>query len=65
MSNLFCRRDENLQYQDEVDAYSKFKSHGYFTPHPGIGKINRFKRGVGISLYTDFTLTHLPEAWDK
>ncbi|XP_033754494.1 centrosomal protein of 72 kDa-like isoform X2 [Pecten maximus] len=28
------RRDENLQYQDEVDAYSKFKSHGYFTANP-------------------------------
>ncbi|CAC5375297.1 unnamed protein product [Mytilus coruscus] len=30
------RRDENLQYQDEVDAYTKFKSHGYFTPHPNM-----------------------------
>ncbi|XP_060073299.1 centrosomal protein of 72 kDa-like [Ylistrum balloti] len=28
------RKDENLQYQDEVDAYSKFKSHGYFTANP-------------------------------
>ncbi|XP_071177138.1 centrosomal protein of 72 kDa-like [Mytilus edulis] len=35
------RRDENLQYQDEVDAYTKFKSHGYFTPHPENGRGDR------------------------
>ncbi|KAK7114531.1 centrosomal protein of 72 kDa-like isoform X2 [Littorina saxatilis] len=29
------RTDPNLQYQDELDAYSKYKSHGFFTPHPG------------------------------
>nr|XP_022341017.1 centrosomal protein of 72 kDa-like [Crassostrea virginica] len=28
------RHDVNLQYEDEADAYNKFKSHGYFTPHP-------------------------------
>ncbi|XP_048762502.2 centrosomal protein of 72 kDa-like isoform X1 [Ostrea edulis] len=28
------RLDANLQYEDEADAYHKFKSHGYFTPHP-------------------------------
>ncbi|XP_025116292.1 centrosomal protein of 72 kDa-like [Pomacea canaliculata] len=28
------RYDPHLQYQDEVDAYSKYRSHGYFTPNP-------------------------------
>ncbi|XP_061197157.1 centrosomal protein of 72 kDa-like [Saccostrea echinata] len=28
------RHDANLQYEDEAEAYNKFKSHGYFTPHP-------------------------------
>lgn len=28
------RHDVNLQYEDEAEAYNKFKSHGYFTPHP-------------------------------
>ncbi|OWF39191.1 centrosomal protein of 72 kDa-like isoform X2 [Mizuhopecten yessoensis] len=34
------RKDENLQYQDEVDAYSKFKSHGYFTANPNQEQTN-------------------------
>ena len=32
------RRDQNLEFTDEADAYHKFKSHGYFTPHPAAGK---------------------------
>lgn len=28
------RHDVNLQYEDEAEAYNKFKSHGYFTPTP-------------------------------
>lgn len=28
------RQDQNLEFADEADAYHKFKSHGYFTPHP-------------------------------
>ncbi|KAL4235359.1 Centrosomal protein of 72 kDa [Mactra antiquata] len=30
-------QDPNLEFQDEADAYNKFKSHGYFTPHPASG----------------------------
>ncbi|XP_046572402.1 centrosomal protein of 72 kDa-like [Haliotis rubra] len=29
------RVDPNLEYADETDAYTKYRSHGYFTPHPG------------------------------
>ncbi|XP_046381009.2 centrosomal protein of 72 kDa-like [Haliotis rufescens] len=29
------RADPNLEYADEMDAYTKYRSHGYFTPHPG------------------------------
>ena len=28
------RQDQNLEFADEAEAYHKFKSHGYFTPHP-------------------------------
>ena len=31
------RRDQNLEFTDEAEAYHKFKSHGYFTPHPAAG----------------------------
>lgn len=31
-------KDPNLDFQDEADAYSKFRSHGYFTPNPASGK---------------------------
>ncbi|XP_060570895.1 centrosomal protein of 72 kDa-like [Ruditapes philippinarum] len=27
-------RDPNLEFDDEADAYNKFKSHGFFTPNP-------------------------------
>ncbi|KAK3579173.1 hypothetical protein CHS0354_022710 [Potamilus streckersoni] len=29
--------DPNLEFQDETEAYSKFKSHGYFTANPSSG----------------------------
>lgn len=35
------RHDVNLQYEDEAEAYNKFKSHGYFTPHPNAGQCSR------------------------
>ncbi|XP_045192927.2 centrosomal protein of 72 kDa-like [Mercenaria mercenaria] len=31
-------KDPNLEFDDEADAYSKFKSHGYFTPNPATGE---------------------------
>jgi len=31
--------DPNLEYADELEAYDKFKSHGYFTPNPASGSI--------------------------
>lgn len=32
------RQDPNLEFADEAEAYHKFKSHGYFTPHPTAGE---------------------------
>ena len=32
-----CRSDPNLEYQDELQAYTKYKSVGIFTPHPEAG----------------------------
>ncbi|XP_033754495.1 centrosomal protein of 72 kDa-like isoform X3 [Pecten maximus] len=47
------RRDENLQYQDEVDAYSKFKSHGYFTANPNQGEQTRAGNGSTSQIMTE------------
>ncbi|KAL8613869.1 hypothetical protein ACOMHN_032859 [Nucella lapillus] len=35
------RNDPNLQYQDELEAYTKYKSRGFFTPHPAAGEEDR------------------------
>ncbi|XP_076470302.1 centrosomal protein of 72 kDa-like [Babylonia areolata] len=35
------RKDPHLQYHDELEAYSKYKSRGFFTPHPAQGEEDR------------------------
>ena len=45
------RRDPNLEFEDEADAYSKYKSQGYFTANP-----------AGESLLS-IVLTHYPTSF--
>ncbi|XP_069112692.1 centrosomal protein of 72 kDa-like isoform X2 [Argopecten irradians] len=47
------RRDENLQYQDEVEAYNKFKSHGYFTANPNQAEQPRAGNGSTSQILTE------------
>ena len=33
----FMTKDPNLEFDDEAEAYNKFRSHGFFTPNPDAG----------------------------
>ncbi len=44
----------NLKFPDEVDAYTAYKAHGAFTPHPGKptcgGRNREFYSGIFVRM---------------
>ncbi|KAL5022267.1 hypothetical protein ScPMuIL_001422 [Solemya velum] len=40
--------DDNLKFEDEADAYTKFRGRGYFTPHPGAGDVDEANKSVSM-----------------